>query len=366
MPTLKARISLSAFRHNLKVVEKIVGKNVAQLPIIKADGYGHGVVPLAKEALKFGVPILGVGRLSEGVALRRVRIGSPILLVDGVYKEEIPEVIKRKLTPVVFSVEILNEINRVAKKIGKKATLHLKFDTGMSRLGFSFAKSGDVFARLKKLKNIEVEGIMTHLASSSDRESPQTELQIKRFSKILSVAKAYAINPKWIHTANSGGIINFPSSHFNMVRPGIMLYGLPPSHLRGHKLKPVMTVYTRLISVKDVKGGEGVGYNATYVTPRAKRIGVVMGGYADGINRLLSNSGVVLFGDKLLPIIGNICMDSFMVDLSRAVDAKAGDEVILMSGANEKVSAGRWAELLNTIPYEVVCTLGRACDKFYK
>jgi alanine racemase len=179
-----------------------------------------------------------------------------------------------------------------------------------------------------------------------------------RFNGVLEEAKRLGMKPQYVHAANSGAIINCKQSHYTMARPGIMLYGAPPCETKEVVFKPVMAVTSRLISVKEVSQGEGVGYNATYITPRKKRVGVVMGGYADGVNRLLSNRGAVIVGEKAVPVIGNICMDDFMVDLSRVASAKAGDEALLLGGGFEETSVEKWAELANTIPYEILCHLG--------
>ncbi|MDH5543213.1 MAG: alanine racemase [Nitrospinota bacterium] len=368
MSSLKATIDISAFRHNLKTVSKIIGKNCHILPVIKSNGYGHGLLPLAREALKNGVKLLGIGTVDEGVELRRAKIGSPIVVLDGFFKEEIDSIIHNKLTPVVFSIEMAQELNRAAKTAGKTVSVHLKFDTGMSRFGIPFHESDDTITKVKRLGNLNIEGVMTHLASSADPSSPQTEFQLSRFEKILERCRLKGITPKWIHAANSGGIVYFKNSHYNMVRPGIILYGIPPSNVKGikHEFKPVMTLSSRIVSVKTVPSGEGVGYNATYITPRPKRIGVVMGGYADGINRHLSNRGTVLWKSKALPIIGNICMDNFMIDLSKAPSAKRGDEVILLGPQHENISAQKWAEMASTISYEIFCNIGKRVERVIK
>jgi len=363
---LKAQIDLKAFRGNFRTVQKIVGGKTAILPILKSDAYGHGAVPLARESLKLGAPMLGIGTVAEGVELRHAKIASPILIIDGIFRDEAEEAVARKLTPVVFSEETAEALNQAGSKAGRKVGVHLKFDTGMSRLGFPFGGYAEVLKKIKKLKNIQVEGIMTHLASAPDRTSPQTELQLSRFDAIIEKARAEGYRPRWIHSANSGGILNFPQSRYNMVRPGIILYGVPPCSVRGVSFKQVMMVTGRLVSVKQVTAGEGVGYNATYVTPRAKRIGVVMGGYADGVMRAISNRGSALWNSRLLPILGNVCMDNFMVDLSRAAAAKPGDEVTLIGPQHDKISARCWADLCGTVPYEILCSLGRHAEKSLK
>ncbi len=355
---LNVRIDLPAFRHNYNAVKSIVGEKVAILPVVKADAYGHGMLRLAEEALKLGAPMLGIGTLEEGIALRRDGIAAPVLLLDGLFMEQAEDAVKYHLTPAVYLLGVAKELNRIGRKKGKKIPIHLKFDTGMSRLGFAMAESRDAIAQIKKMKNIQVEGIMTHLASSTDLQSPQTEHQLRRFEAIIGEAKRAGLKPAYIHAANSGAILNFKSSHFTMVRPGIMLYGAPPAEVKGVEFRPVMAVTSRLISVKEVSQGEGVGYNATYITPRKKRVGVVLGGYADGVNRMLSNKGAAIVGDKIVPIIGNVCMDDFMVDLSRATAAKVGDEVTLLGGGYEETSVEKWAELAGTISYEIFCRIG--------
>ncbi|MBI5179540.1 MAG: alanine racemase [Nitrospinae bacterium] len=355
---LKVRIDLAAFRHNYHAVKTLVGEKVAVLPVIKADAYGHGMLRLAEECLKLGAPMLGVGTIEEGIALRRHKVASPVLLLDGIFTEQAEEALKFHLTPAVFTLEVAKELNRIGRKKNKKIAVHLKFDTGMSRLGFTMAESKDTLAQVAKMKNLHVEGIMTHLASSGDLQSPQTEHQLMRFNAVLEEAKRNGMKSVYVHSANSGAILNFKQSHFTMVRPGIVLYGAPPNEVKGVEFKPVMTVTSRLVSVKEVSQGEGVGYNATYITPRKKPVGVVMGGYADGVNRLLSNRGTVIVRERAVPIVGNVCMDGFMVDLSRVSGAKAGDEVVLLGGGYEETSVEKWADLANTIPYEILCHLG--------
>jgi len=308
---LTARIDLAAFRHNIKTVKSIVGKNVSILPVIKANGYGHGAVPIALECLKSGAPMLGLGTLEEGIEIRRNKIATPILLLDSLFKDQAADAVKFQLTPVVHSLEIARELNLAARKADKKLAVHVKFDSGMGRLGIWHTEVKAALSKIASMQNLRIDGIMTHLASSSDRESPQTELQLMRFNTVLKIAEGIGLKPKWIHAANSAAILNFKKSHFNMVRPGISLYGAPPAKSKGHTFREVMTLTSRIISIKNLPAGEGVGYNATYTTPRSKKIGVVMGGYADGINRLLSNSGVVAWREKTVPIVGTVCMDNF-------------------------------------------------------
>lgn len=364
---LNVRIDLAAFRHNLEAVQSLA-PNAAILPVIKADGYGHGMIALAREALKCGAPMLGVGAMEEGRALRREKIAAPALLLDGIFPEEAAEAVKYRLTPVVFSLEVAKELNRLGRKEAKKVAIHLKFDTGMSRLGFTLNDATDAVAQIAKMKNIHVEGIMTHLASAGDMQSPQTDHQLRRFEGVVEMVKKAGLKPLYIHAANSAAILNHKYAHFNMVRPGIALYGAPPSGTKGVEFKPVMGVASRLVSVKEISQGEGIGYDATYVTPRKKKIGVVLGGYADGINRLLSNRGAFIVHGKPVPIVGNICMDMVMVDLSRVPSAAPGDEVVILGGGVHETSAQHWADLAGTIPYEIFCRLGVGprAQRFYK
>ncbi len=354
---LNVRIDLAAFRHNIETI-KSLAPDAAILPVIKADGYGHGMIPLAREALGCGVPMLGVGALEEGRTLRREKIAAPALLLDGILPNEAADAVKYRLTPVVFSVDVAKELNRVGKKEGKKIAVHLKFDTGMGRLGFTLRQAVDAILQIGKMRNVHVEGVMTHLASAGDIQSPQTDNQLRRFEGVLEAVKKAGLRPNYIHAANSDAIINYKQAHYGMVRPGIALYGFPSAEVKEAAFKPVMSVTSRLISVKDIPQGEGIGYNATYVTPRNKKVGVVLGGYADGINRLLSNRGVFIVRGRPVPIIGNVCMDMVMVDLSRVPSAAPGDEVVILGGDAPETTAEHWAELAGTIPYEIFCRLG--------
>ena len=363
---LTARIDLAAFRHNIKTIKNIVGKTVSILPVIKADGYGHGVAPLAVECLKSGAEMLGLGTVEEGIEIRRNKIAIPILLLDSLFKDQAADALKFRLTPVVHSLEIARDLNLAARKADKKLAVHVKFDSGMGRLGIWHTQAKAALTKIASMSNLRIEGIMTHLASASDRESPQTELQLMRFNGVLNTAETLGIKPKWIHAANSAAILNFKKSHFNMVRPGIALYGAPPVKAKGVIFRPVMTLVSKIISIKNVPAGEGVGYNATYTTPRSKKVGVVMGGYADGINRMLSNSSVVVLRGKTVPMVGSVCMDNFMIDLSRAPDARVGDTVTLLGGGFDETSAERIAKIAQTIPYEIFCNIGNRVKRVAK
>ena len=363
---LTARIDLAAFRHNIKTINSIVGKTVSILPVIKADGYGHGVAPIAVECLKSGAEMLGLGTLEEGIEIRRNKIAIPILLLDGLFKDQAADALKFRLTPAVHSMEIARELNLAARKADKKLAVHIKFDTGMGRLGIWHTEAKAALTKIASMQNLRIDGLMTHLASASDKESPQTELQLMRFNALLKTAEGLGIKPKWIHAANSAATLNFKKSHYNMVRPGISLYGAPPAKAKGHIFREVMTLTSKIISIKNLPAGEGVGYNATYTTPRSKKIGVVMGGYADGINRLLSNSGVVALRGKILPMVGSVCMDNFMVDLSRSPEVRVGDKVTLLGGGFDEISAERIAKIAQTIPYEIFCNISNRVKRVAK
>lgn len=360
-----AEINLDAFAHNIKEIRKVVGKKVEIIPVVKSDAYGHGLPCLAGDLKKMGIKILGVGLSEEGELLRHHGIDLDILLLDGMLDGDIPRVVQFDLIPVITSITQVKKLSKAAKK--KKIQIHVKVNTGMNRLGLPSQKVLQFFKEIKKIKNIEVDGLMTHFACADDIENSLTKRQILMFNQIQKLLCKNGIDIPRIHSANSSAILNFPASHYTAVRPGIALYGYLPFKSDKVKLKPVMNLNTRIIEIQEIRKGEGVGYGWNgYRAGSKRRIGVLTAGYAHGINRALSNQCQAIIRGKMVSQVGTICMDNLMVDITDNPKARINDSAILIGSENGKrISASDWAEKLGTIPYEILTNISARIPRVF-
>lgn len=357
---LEAVIDLNALSNNLAFVKSTVGKINAKnriIAIVKADAYGHGAIEVSKKLERDGVDFLGVAFYEEAKALREAGIKSPILLL---FDREIEGVIRHNLIPVVFDKNHAKELSRYAKKVGKTIPLHIKVDTGMGRLGLH----GDILEQIgeiAKLPNIKIEGIMSHL-SMAEEQSWSME-QIERLKNLRKSISSLGLSPMY-HISNSEGIF-LKEALFDAVRPGIILYG----YLLSKNLEaiiPCMTVKTKILDIRKLPKNTPISYGKTFITKRESLIGVIPIGYADGFFRSLSNKGFMIIKGKRAPIVGTVCMDITMVDLSDIPEAKVGDEVIVIGGqGKERITAKEIAEWANTIPYEILTSLGSKAKRKY-
>jgi alanine racemase len=357
-PTI-AEISLDALRHNFRAIQKLVQPGTSILGIVKANAYGHGATLIGRALLEEGAKILGVGRLCEGIELREAGIKAPLLLLGGALPEAAGEILRWNLCPVVYDMEMVRALDRVAREWDRKVRVHLKVETGMARLGFPAGSVLGAVQEIVRLKTIRVEGILTHFASA-DGDEEFTAEQTRRFNEVLESLRAAGFQIPFTHAANSAGILRSPGIAHNMVRPGILLYGcLPTSRVEPQiELKPVLTWKSRVAQIRSLAMGETVGYGRTYKTYRDSRIAVLPVGYADGVNRALSNTGSVLIGGRRASIVGKVCMDLMMVDITDHQVVNVGDEAILLGRQGEaEIHATEIAEMLGTIPYEVFCAI---------
>jgi alanine racemase len=372
-----AEISLKAILHNLRVIRKQVGARRKILAVVKSNAYGLGAVPVAKALQKAGTEWFGVTCANEGVELREAGIRKRILILTGFWPGEERRLIQNNLTPTVTRVEDLGHLERSAKAAGGKSRLrfHLKINTGMNRLGIS-ADEVDCFARtLARSKHIELEGTFTHFASAEDFTAQQTNDQEKVFLGCLERLRALRISPGIVHMANSGAICARPSTWADMVRPGAILYGYyqsfdPPQkkqEVMGQvALQPCLSFRARIISLRNVPVGEGVGYAARFVTKRPSRIAVINAGYADGVVRALTNRGWALVRGRRVPLVGTISMDLTTLDLTDVPEAVLGEVVTIYGkdgGASIEVS--EVAHEIGTVTSDLLCALGRRVPKFY-
>jgi alanine racemase len=364
----RAVINLSSLRNNYAVMKTFIDSDVKVMGIIKANAYGHGMLEVANELIKLGVNYFGVAFLEEGIFLREHGIKTPILVMGGINVEQIHDFIRHDIDITTSSPDKTRAISETAALHKKVANVHIKIDTGMERLGVHWYNARDFIDETFNSPNIVVKGIFSHFAKSDSRKDDEfTELQIRRFDEILEYMASKDYDAKYIHCANSAGIINFKNSHFNMVRPGLMLYGyseLPPA-FKG-KLMPVMTLLTKVSYFKVIPPGTGVSYNHTFVSSRQTRIVTLPVGYGDGYNRLLSNRGEVMIKGARHPVVGNICMDQMMVDLSPDGVAYNGDDVLLFGKfGDDEISLEALCEKIGTIPYEILTMISNRVPRIF-
>lgn len=371
-----AVIDLEALRHNYQEVTKRLPKKTGVLTMVKADAYGHGAVPIAKTFEACGAACLGVATVEEGVELRQAGIRTKILVMGGLWgagKEAAEALLKNCLTPVVHSTGVIELLSQYAQRTTHDVIhVHLKIDTGMSRLGITLQALPQVLETLKKNPQVKLEGVMTHLAWRQNKE--YTAQQTKVFKEAgAKVLEALGKVPIW-HIANSAAVIEgspieCPWAGQYWVRPGIMLYGIPPypEFFSKANLKPVMSLKSKVALMKNVPAGTKVSYNCTFTTKRASCIGVVPIGYADGYPWSVSNKAHVLVLGKRVSVLGRVTMDMIMIDLTDLPSAKVGDEVVLLGAqGKEEINADELAGWAGTIPYEIACRVSKRMPRIYK
>jgi alanine racemase len=354
-------IDLAALRHNFSKVKELVKQPTAVLGVVKSDAYGHGMVPVARELEKLGVEYLGVSTCREAVTLRQGGVKSPILLLLGVEQDELAQVIQYRLTPAIFRSDVARAVSTAALAADTKIPVHLKIDTGMGRLGVPYVEADKFLELIKSLEGINLEGLLSHFASADERDKSFSNKQLERFHRILGRAENIGLKPRYAHIANSAGVIDLPDSYLQLVRPGLMLYGAPPSpelH-RPIQLRPVMTLKTRVLQLKELPAGSPIGYGCTYTTTRPSLVATLPVGYDDGYDRLLSNRGEVLVRNQRAPVVGRISMCLTTVDVTDIPGVQPDDEVVLLGRQGEEViTADAIAAKISTINYEIFCNLG--------
>ncbi|MBU1912217.1 MAG: alanine racemase [Candidatus Omnitrophica bacterium] len=364
-PTL-AEIDLGAIRHNLEITSHIVKAGTKILGVVKADAYGHGMQEVSKAIVDY-VDYFGVASLDEAAILRSIGIKKPILVIGAILPEEIEGVLKFNVIQTVSDLDIPKRLSKLALSKNKKIKVHVKVDTGMGRLGFWHEEAVGFVKKIAKLKNIIIDGIFTHFPNAeSDRVF--TYNQIKNFKRLIKELWDNDIYIPVKHTANSMGLIDFKDSHMNMVRPGLMMYGIYPkeSLMRNIRLRPALTLKTKITHLKSMPKGRSISYGMTYITKKPTKIATIPVGYGDGYSRNFSNKAEVLINSSRCPIAGRVCMDMCMIDVGHLKNVKVGDDVILIgSQGKEIIRAEELAGLINTIPYEVLCNIGCRVPRVY-
>jgi alanine racemase len=366
-PTI-GEVDLGALEFNYRQIQKRIPKGVKLLAVVKADAYGHGAIPVSLKLEKLRVDYLGVAIPEEGVELRRGGVRAPILVLGGIFGGEVDQIFRFRLTPVLFRKDSLRLLSREAERRRRKVKVHLKVDTGMGRLGVPLNLWPDFLKEVKRLSKIEIEGLLSHF-SMMDEEKGFTQNQWRAFQRAVTIAQEIGISYQYLHMASSAALTTFPGYSGNLVRPGIMLYGSYPSPTFQNliSLKPVMTLKTRVHFLKSVPPKTRISYGGTFTTERESLIATLPIGYADGYSRLLSNCGEVLIHGKRAPIVGKVCMDFIMADVTDIPHVAVGDEVILMGRqGKEQITAEEIAEKINSISYEVLCLIGKRVPRVYK
>lgn len=361
-----AQINLAHFTSNIENIrQKVQGRKV--MGVVKANAYGHGLVPVAKHLEQIGIDYLGVAFLEEGIILRKAGVRSPILVMGGIFSTQIRYYLDFQLEITVSSVDKLKQVEEIAKEANKIASIHLKIDTGMERIGVHSYSSKEMIEKAVQSKYCDVKGIYSHLACSDDPDSPMTQVQIERFQDALQHIEALQVPMPLRHLANSGAILHFPETYFDMVRPGIIIYGVMPDPLAKPTiaLQPVLQLESQVVFFKVVQAERPISYGATWTPDHPIRVVTIPIGYGDGYSRAFSNQAEVIIRGKKYPIVGRVCMDQFMVNLEWNT-AYNGDAVVLIgTQGQETIRVEELATLANTIPYEILTGLAERIPRVY-
>ncbi len=357
-------IDLGAIQNNIHLLQKMTGKLV--MAIVKANAYGHGMPEVVKAAFGVGVTWFGVARVEEAIQVLEAAPNARVLVMGYTPPDMVAEAVNRNITLAVYDIDTAAMYSEKAGKAGGSATIHLKFDTGMGRLGFHLQGCVEFARKVMEFPHLTLEGVFTHFARADEPDVDTTSDQIIRFNQILSDLRKNGIHPSLVHASNSAGTLNYPDARFNLVRTGISIYGMDPSPSTPLPagFQPALAFKSRLTSVKMLPAGHGISYGHHYFTPKEEKIGVVGVGYADGFRRTFD--GHALIHGKKAPILGAVCMDQCMVLLDEIPEARIGDEVVLIgSQGNERIRAEDLAIEWGTIPYEVVCGMSARLPRIY-
>ncbi|MFH1038993.1 MAG: alanine racemase [PVC group bacterium] len=364
-----AEIDLGAIDYNIRQVRKLIGRKVKILISVTADAYGHGVMPVSRAARAAGAEWLGVSHVKEALELRSFFPDAPILILSSGMRGHSEPLVRNNLTPVVCSLEIARDLAQAAICAGKKADVHVMVDTGMGRIGVWHENCLPFLEKISRIKGINLKGLASHFAAADDPSSPFTGIQLERFLTVADGLKKRGIDVPIRHIANSGALIDVKESRLEMVRPGIMIYGVYPArHLRKLiDLKPALSLKTRVAYLKTVEPGRTISYGMTYTVKKKTRVATLPIGYGDGYSRAHSNRGEVLIRGKRAPIIGIVTMDQTMVDVGSIEGVAVGDEAVLIGEqGGERITAEDAAERIGTISYEVLVQLGKRVSRVYK
>lgn len=364
----EARVSLSGLAHNYRLLRQSIGPQVGIIAVVKADAYGHGAVPISRLLEGLGVRGFGVSTVDEGVELRRAGIRAPIIVMGAAFGKDHAEVIHHDLIPVVGDRGDVDEFAQAAKLAGKiRFSIHVKVDTGMSRLGITEANFDGFIRHCARHLSLRVDGLATHFASADHSDPQPTDEQLQMFIRCLNQARSMGADPQVIHAANTAAAIRFPKTRFDVIRPGLALYGTVPSpYVPNPGFQSVLSFHTRINALREIKPGTGISYGSTFVAQRRSIIATLPVGYADGYPRSLSNRAQVLIRGHRAPIVGTICMDLCMVDVTDIIGVQVGDPVILLGSDGEhSITIDELASWAGTISYELLTGISKRVPRLY-
>ncbi len=360
MGFLKIVIDRETLRNNLREIRRMLPDGIEVGAVVKSQAYGHGMVECARVFSQEKAKFLIVSLMNEGITLREEGFQDRIILIGGIWPQEAKECIAHRLTPVVSGLKVVRALSKAAQELESKTLIHVKVDTGMGRLGIPLEEWRDSLDEITSLPGIVVEGLMSHFSVADSLERSDiayTQQQMEIFEKVVEEARGKLPHLKWIHLANSAGTIQLPQAHWTLVRPGLSLYG--GVRVPGSSIREAMEVSSRILHIKRVPPGRFLSYGRAFRTNRETQVGVIPVGYALGYLRSLSNRGEMLVMGKRAPVLGKVCMDLTLIDLTHVPQAKPGDPVIIMGGkGRNRISVFEVSQWMETIPYEVFCLLG--------
>jgi alanine racemase len=369
----RAEINLGNLRHNLKTVRRAAGR-ASVFGVLKADGYGHGAPAVARTLERAGIDGFCVALVEEAVELREAGIGAPILVMSGAYYGQAwREILSRDLTPVIHDIAHAQQIAREVRLQNRKApaAVHLKVDTGMGRLGCDMRELAHVLEHIRAIPEVQITGLMTHLACADDKSLDSVTVQLERFDRATRTAAEHGVTPAVRHAANSAAVFRASESRLSLVRPGIALFGIAPRYGDRVDLRPVMRIRTEVVAIREIPKGEAIGYGWTFRASRSTRIATIPMGYADGLSRHLSNRGEVLVRGKRARIVGSVSMDLTTIDVTDLENVEPGEEVVVLGpqqgeGGKDAILAEEIAEHTQTIPWDVLTSVSRRVPRFYR
>ena len=360
-------VDLSAITNNIAAVKTWVGPHTDVLAVVKANAYGHGLVPAAQAALRGGATFLGVALFEEGQMLRQKGITVPILVMGSLLPEQAPALIELDLDATVSNQVIVEALSNAAQTQKKTGRLHLKVDTGMGRVGLSAKDAPQLAKTICQLPDIELTGLTTHIAWEQATDVPKSEAQIVRFQTCLSTLHKLDIKPRFCHTANSVMTLQLPQSRFSLVRVGLLTYGIPPTGGASQlELRPALTLKARITQLRNLKAGQTLSYGGTFTLKKNAQIAILPIGYADGYNRRLSNRATVLVQNHRCPVVGAVCMDQILVDVTEVPRVKLGDEATLLGKTDtDEISVWELVRTQQGIPHEITTQLSSRLPRIY-
>ena len=361
-----AEINLEALDYNLRQLKVLIKDKVKILATVKANAYGHGIVKISK-FLEEKIDFLGVASVNEAIKLKKEGIKTAILILGNTLSEGLPLVVDYDLIQTITCEDAAFILDNLAGEKNKIIKVHIKIDTGMGRIGFWHADALKIVKKLSKLKHIEIQGLFTHL-SSVEKDREFTKEQLRRFNKLIKEIENEGMKIPLYHAANSMATMHYKESHFNLVRPGLILYGIYPSlnSKRTLNLKPILSLKSKVVYLKEVEPGRSISYGRTYITDKKAIIATLAIGYADGYTHLLSHKAKALIKGRCVPVIGKICMDQIMVDVTDINGVKIGDEAVLIGSQDDnKITVEELAKSAGTIPYEIVCWISERVKRVY-